>query len=387
MNKCLIYSLFLFVFTSATASAQDLDSLKDRATRIWALRLEANKSKDAAAAQALRSKAAEFIEKETRSNAPMHETVQEATVAALEFTADKSRILVTTKAKTFIPGIGNAEQSIVEAWVWKGGNWFIHTEPGVLNSLTQVNGATSAITGRQTFNFQLVDKKIELGTHKQGDKITGTVRFAAIRSELQSLRARGLEGFRIGETRWIDDKNGEFDFTFDSSLTSQDIEATVVLEAMGPERVFERLSAVEKLSLVGRIEGKFQISQLPQTPESERGRFVELEIKNVGNASFRVEHLRPLDGHSIAPDTMPPPLAPGQSAKLKISYPTQATLTDGEVMFEFSQGVLPSNSVLFRIQGPVAQGVGKLPVAPDRSQVDAAVQRAIQEAGRARIGQ
>jgi hypothetical protein len=269
--------------------------------------------------------------------------------------------------------------------VWKGGNWFLHTEPAVLNSILQVSGATSAITGRSVFSFQLVDKKLDLGTHKQGDKITGTVRFVALRAELQSIRARGIDGFRVGATRWTDDKNGEFEFTLDSSLISRDIDATVVLEAVGPERALERTTAFEKLPVVGHIEGKFQISQLPQTPESESGRFVELELKNVGNASFRLEQLRPVDGHSIAPSVTPLPLAPGQAAKLRIAYPTQAKLTDGELVFQFSEGILPSNSVLFRIQGPPAPSAAdRQPVAPDRSQVDAAVKSAIQEAERAR---
>jgi len=387
MNKYLISSFLFLLAASVPASSQDLNSLRDRASRLWVLRLQANQAREADA-QALKSKAADFVEKEGRSNMPMYENVQEAAVAGLEFTEDKSKVLVTTKAKTSIPAIGKAEQTIVESWVWKGGNWFVHIEPVALKSFLQSTGTASAITGHlQGFTFQLLDKKIDLGAHKQGDKISGTVKFAAARSDLQSIRARGMDGFRIGATRWIDDKTGEMDFDIDSSLISQDIDTSVVFEAIGPERIFEVNIVTEKLALVGRIEGKFRISQLPQTPEAEKGRFIELEVKNVGNASFRIEQIRSLDANFVVAESAMPVLAPGQTTKITASYPGQAHLVDGELILHLSEGVLPSNRVIFRIKGPTPQTTQQQPRSLTRTEADAALQKAKEDAERERARQ
>lgn len=370
MNKYLVSSLLFLLAVSTPALSQDLNTLKDRADRLWTARLQANKAS-----------AAEFVEQEKRSDFPMYENVREAKVTGLEFTADKSRVLVTTTAKQIVPPVGFIEQTITESWEWKAGNWFVHVGPATGNPFEMNRGAVSATTVRSGFAFQLIDKKVDLGVHTQGDKIAGTVKFAAARSALQNIRARGLDGFRVGATRWIDDKTGEMEFTIDSSLISQDINASVVLEAVGPERVFEINSVIENLALVGRIQGKFGISQLPQTPEAEKGRFVELEFKNVGNAPFRVERIRSLDTNFVASDSVIPPVAPGQSVKVAVPY-AQARLADGELMIHLSEGVLPSNSVLFRIQVPVSASAQQQPVGLSRAELDAAVRQAIQDAQR-----
>jgi hypothetical protein len=365
MSKYLISSVLFLLAVSTSASSQDLDRLTERAGRLWAERLQGNKAG-----------AAEFIEKEARSDFLMYETVREAKVTGLEFTADKSKIVVTTKAKVFFPTIGNIDQIITESWEWKAGNWFVHVAKGPFE---MNRGAVSSTTVQSGFTFQLIDKKVDLGAHKQGDKISGTVKFSAPRSALQNIRTRGLDGFRVAATRWIDDKTGELDFTIDSSLIFQDINANVVLEAIGPERVFEVNSAVENLALVGRIEGKFGISQLPQTPEAEKGRFVELEIKNVGKTAFSVERIRPLDNNFVAPGSVIPPLGPGQAVKVMVSY-GQAGLADGELAIQLSAGVLPSNSVLFRIKSPASVSAQQRPAGLTRAEIDAEVERLKQEA-------
>jgi len=370
MNKRFFSSVLFLLAVSTPALSQDLNMLKDRADRLWTARLQANKAN-----------AAEFVEQEKRSDFPMYENVREASVTGVEFTADKSKVLVTTKAKQIVPPVGFIEQTITESWEWKAGNWFVHVAPPATNPFEANRGPVSAITVRSGFAFQLIDKKIDLGTHKQGDKIAGTVKFAAARSALQNIRARGLEGFRVGATRWIDDKTGELEFTIDSSLISQDINASVALEAMGPERVFEVNTVVENLALAGRIEGKFGIFQLPQTPEAEKGRFVELEFKNVGNTPFRVERMRSLDTNFVVSESAIPPLAPGQTVKVAVPY-AQARLADGELMVHLSEGVLPSNSVLFRIKVPVSASAQQQPAGLSRSELDAAVRQALEDARR-----
>ena len=376
MSKYLIYSLLFLVVASKPASSQDLNTLRERASQLWTARLQGNVSK-----------AEEFVEKEGRAGLPMYTNLREATVTAFEFTQDKSRVRVTTNAKAFLPPIGNVDQTINESWVWKADetNWFVHVEPSI--NPFQTSGVMSATTVRQGFTFQLVNKKVDLGAHKQGDTIKGTAKFVSDRSQLEIIRARGMEGFRVGATRWIDAKNGEFDFTIDSSLISQDIEQTVLVEAVGPERVFEARAVTDNLTLVGRIEGKIRISQLPLTPEAEKGRFVELEFKNVGKASLRVERMHPLDANFVVPDSLLPlALAPGQTSKISISHPTQEGLVDGELTIQLSEGVWPSNSALFRIKGLTSLRTGQQqPAVLDRATIDAAIRQAAEDAARRRV--
>jgi len=372
------YSLLFLTFSlfSPYALAQDLDKLHDRAELLWAERAKGDR--------ASKSKAAEFISREFRNNFPMYPEVKGPAVTGLGFTDDKNRVLVSAKGTMFIPNVGEFPQEIVEPWVWANGNWFVEVKWAQEKDPFTINKEAPTAKPRE-FLFTLTDTQIDLGPHKQGDVIKGTIRFQSTRADLRSVRARGLAGLRLAAPKWTDDNNGTIELTLDSTLFHQDIQKEVTLEAVGPAIILDAFETrLAKLNIAAKIEGKLRLTQLPQSAQAQKDHIVEIEIQNLGSAPLQIKDLRPISTNYMVAESAPNvTVRPGQTEKFAVLYPNSPVLTDGEVQFDLSSGVLPGDKVLFRIETAASQ-ITALPGGPTRADIDALVQRALQEAGQTR---
>jgi hypothetical protein len=321
-------------------------------------------------------KAAEFVERESRANFPMYEMAQDAKVEGIDFTADKTRALIRVKAQSFAPQVGKFEMTVIEPWVWSGGNWFLHVEwadnktPFVAPSPDKPTATTSQ------FTFTINNPQVDLGTHVQGELITGSLRITAPKANYRGTRVPGVPAMKFGEPQWIDENNGALPFTLDTTLISKDIDHEVEVEAIGPLMLFEEITSRAKVRLTAKIQGKVSIARLEQSPAAVAGRFVEVEVQNVGSEPFRIESVRRVDTVYMLGEgpRLPVEVAVGQTLRLPILYTTPA-ITDGEVVLQLSPGVLPNNDVLIRFRG--AESIASnLPQAPSRSQLDSLVRGA-----------
>jgi hypothetical protein len=326
----------------AQAPTPDLDRLKERATALWADRKNANTTR-----------AATYVAPTNTHPVPAYGKVVKATVESFDITED-AKVVVSTKV-TMIPAGSNEESTttVKETWVFARNNWFLTPEAPPAPS-----GEATAKKTVLPAKFEILDKTIDLGSHKQGEVVTGTVRFKAPRVRVEIIRVQGVAGLQMRRIEWADDTGGTIHIALDTLSLTEDLNNAVV--------VFDPVNALAGLpnpltpdiaALKVRIQGKVRIVQLPQTDKAKRENLVEVEIRNLGDTRFKVENVRSVDAVSFdGEEALLPPLEPGESAILPVYYKDPNGPGDAELTFRFSPGLLPNNFLYFRMEPLKAQG-------------------------------
>jgi len=383
-----LFGIFLLHVAALSAFAQqpDLNLLQKRANDLWAQRIASN-----------RVAAAQYGLASSKVEVPMFDGVQRASVVAMYYTPDKTKMTVESRVKMILSTqmfqalgpMANSipESTIAETWVWSRGSWFLET--GSIKNPFSSNEKPTAI-GKETFEFQVLQKQLDLGSHTQGDTIKGTIKFSALRKKVEGIRARGVSGLTLSAPKWTSDTEGTLDFTINTALISEDLkDAKITVEAIGPLFMFVPLTAKDELTVNGRIAGKVRVAQLPQTPEAQQGKFVQVEIENLTSAPFQIERARSLTPNLVVDDArIPVTLAPKQKTTFAVDYRSLGRLMDGDLDIRFSAGVLPSNQIVFPVKAP-SSGVEDQSMKPlSRSEVQDIITRAqIEEARRKASGQ
>jgi hypothetical protein len=340
MNRSLV-SLLLFLFIAVPqAQAQDLDRLFERVNGLWAERGRGDATR-----------AAQYADPAKRKDFPMYEFAREPQLDGFQFTGEKTKVLVAVKVKSFIKEIAReVRETLVETWVWTNGNWFVQPEAGVNPfSVMSNNPEAKPIT----FTFQLEDRALNLGAHKQGDIISGTIGFKASREQLNVIRARGIPGLRIKDWQWnADNAGGKINFTIDTALLSQNISQEVTFDAAGPLVGFQRLISEDKATITAQIAGKIRIQQASLSDAARKGGFAEVEIENVSDARVTLLAIRHPATVTLGTELSNVVIEPGRKIVVPVQYINKSAAVDVELMLYLSQGVVPSNVLLFRLTSP-----------------------------------
>src|SRR5688572_7438265 len=207
MKRTLLLGLILLV--GSPAWSQDLDRLVERANLYWSELSKGDKVK-----------AAQYVDAASRKEAIMYDGVKEPRVESLSLTGDKSKVLVSIRTKMFLPEVQQeVRQTLTETWIFANGNWFMKPEGG---SPFTGNSDSKPTAKTVPFTFELLDRKIDLGRHQQGEMVKGSLRFKAPRDPVENIRGRGIPGFRVTGTQWTDDSSGVVNFVVDTTLLADD---------------------------------------------------------------------------------------------------------------------------------------------------------------------
>jgi hypothetical protein len=367
MNRFAIIDL-LFFLAVPQAWSQDLDSLKQRAVGLWAARLK--KSNTAAE---------RYVEQKSRGNFPMYEKVRAAKVTELHFTETPSTVLVSAKTDMVVETVGLVKDTVItEPWVWVNGAWYLRVEVAKPEDVLSSPRSTAS---PPTYEFQFLDKQLNLGRHKQGEIVKGSIRFVASKAQTQQVRGRGISGLRVERIQWRDDeKGGTIDFSIDTSLLTEDVTKELTFDAIGPTAGFSNLIVTEKASVTLQMEGAVRLVQTSEPFDIRRNSIIQVEIHNLGSKPIQLEKIRSQSPTLSVPLDLPQTIAPGAALKLTVTYTAQANvLGTEELLFGFSAGVVPTNSIIF----PLRVAVPDSPTAPEVfNALPPDIQQAIREAER-----
>jgi hypothetical protein len=301
-----VFAVLVLLLSAIPSEAQSLDRLKDRVNGFWDKRIAGDNQA-----------AANFVEQSSR---PVFQKLFEPptkkiTVTGFTFTQDPKRVTVNIKATSVLP-IGEVERNFGEVWVWANGNWFVHLDPApAANSLLSMSNNRST---SETREFKILDTKLDLGSHVQGEVISGTVRFAARKNEIRNIFSGGMAGLSVKRFQWLDDNGGTLEFLFDTALETENFERTLSFAGLFDNGVQVRADVPVIARIQGRI--KFAMSNSQPLDLTRAGR-VELEVQNKWTSPFSVISVEPSNNRfKLESEFQPRVLNPGESIRVGVAY-------------------------------------------------------------------
>jgi hypothetical protein len=303
-------------------SAQDLDQLRSRATKLWQLRQDTNKLE-----------ALNIIEPQTRADyiqwkeAP----ILSYTITGFEFTGEANRVHVLIKVHSIIPNIGEIDRVVKEEWVFKDGDWFMRAfkEPKLAGPEDAVNPEPPAAP-----KFQITKNLIDVGRHPQGDQEDGRIAFKAERREIVVVRPlQTVTGLSIGSPTWTSPSEGFIPYQWDMTMLSRDVDQKVALEVTGTSDVRTSVD----VQFRAQIDGKIAFKQVPELIDPSRGGDVQIQMQNLMKTPVRIVGVRTQNRVYVVDDDIPTSIEPGKAARLLIHYVGQtepAAATIGLILEE-----------------------------------------------------
>jgi hypothetical protein len=317
-------TLLLSFFLTPSLFSQDLDRLRSRVEEHWKYRVGADKAK-----------AGQYVDSGSRSKyANLFDAVplKNATIVAFEFSKDSKDVFVRVRTMMDTP-IGQLSKDVTERWSWTGGNWFLRVD--ALESETLMDRAVSSnlahspvqvIAGVPRPDFEVQSSQVDLGSHTQGEKITGSISFKGKKSEIIAIGTDRMPIVTVKETRWLDENGGTLDFVVDTSLMSRDLSRSVKFFAVGAGHVRTYSSDVK---LLAKIQGKIEFTQHPEQIDVRGAGMVEIEMKNLLDRPVAISSADPwTPGFIVKENTEPRPpvileIKAGDSRRLTVRYPDQ----------------------------------------------------------------
>jgi hypothetical protein len=323
--KRLLWLMIVFPLVINQAWAQDVTRLRERCSALWVERIAGD-----------RVKASAFVEEKSRKDfiSSYEPTVRKFTIVGIEFPNKPNTLLVTVKAQLSLPVIGEVERTVVEPWVWTDRNWYLQVLP-TANPFSSTSN--TAPVDEDPLGFELLDSRIDLGTHTQGQLIKGSVRFKANRVNVAGMREHRIDGLKITKVNWQDANGGTIDFTIDTTLISESIDTDAEFEAFGSLTVKKKAT----VPLTAKIDGRVRFSQTPELVNSTIDGTMEVAIENISNMPITISRVKTLHSSFDVPFEQPVTLKPGESTKVPISYKAQKLPKAATLHIFFADNLFP----------------------------------------------
>ena len=321
---CLTYLLFF----TATAQAQSLDRLRERATAFWEQRVAGNQ---AAYVKFVEPSAADAF----RSN--RQPQYLSADLAAIEFGAQPNTATVVTKVRLMFPELGEVNREIRDSWIWNGKNWFLRPDV-VTPSLVMGKASAPAEPAKadKPLTFVASPSQIDLGKHVQGEVVTARVSFKTDRDRIAQLLPGDLLGVSYGPIEWKDKETGSIELTVDTTLLSQDLIKPLIFRIID-ERGKELLKTVP---LLVQIEGRIRITQDPPIVDTTKAGTVELSLLNLTDQAIRVTSVTSNNQSFALDPEIKVNVGPQESTKIKLTYAASNVFGGASVAVRFAEPVL-----------------------------------------------
>ena len=329
------FLILLMAFPFVLLHGQDLDDLQDRVVDFWAQWAAGN-----------RQDAALYIEPEGRERflSGRGYRVVEASPRSFDFTDQRDAVEVRMWASLVLPQVGPVEGTVADRWVWMEGEWYMRmSDTEAVNPFQEIRNPP---VERPLPRFEFIAGQIDVERLVQGTRVEGFVDFrgdrAAIRSVLERRSInRMVPGIRFDRPEWIDDESGRMRYIWDTTRVFSDVDA--ILE-FGVQAINGTRSIVS-LPLTADIEGRIRIEQVPEAVELNVAGEVAFEIENLSAIPVSMGEVDAANEDYEVVGQLPAELAPGETARIVVTYPAQTRAYRASVAFELDEAFLGTKQI------------------------------------------